>query len=62
MTTITFLFVNSLGTVDQNVYQNITLSIRHNMLIYKQILNTTKRNVLIKLSRFITIVNNYCKS
>ena len=35
---------------------------RHNMLKYEQLLNTTKRNVLIKLSRFITIVNNYCKS
>ena len=32
------------------------------MLKYEQLLNTTKRNVLIKLSRFITIVNNYCNS
>ena len=29
------------------------------MLKYEQLLNTTKRNVLIKLSRFITIVNNF---
>ena len=35
---------------------------RHSMLKYEQLLNTTKRNVLIKLSRFITIVNNYFKS
>ena len=35
---------------------------KHNMLKYEQLLNTTKRNVLIKLSRFIAIINNYCKS
>ena len=32
------------------------------MFKYEPLLNTTKRNVLIKLSRFITIINYYCKS
>ena len=35
---------------------------KRNMFKYEQLLNTTIRNVLIKLSRFIAIVNNYCKS
>ena len=32
------------------------------MLKCEQLLNNTENNVLIKSSRFITIVNNYCKS
>ena len=57
-----YLFVRELFNNSRSKFIPKYSTIRHNMLKYEQLLNTTRRNLLIKLSRFIAIVNNYCKS
>ena len=57
-----YLFVCELFNNIRSKFIHTYYTTRHNMLKYEQVLNTTKRNVLIKLSRFITIINNYFKS